>query len=192
MKARIGISLLTAAMALLALASPASAEKKVVKVSGQSQPWNTGVNRKFAFGWNDGRPPAVVFGISLKVNRTITVTATGNTTTTRDGLMLGPNGQSDYITGALPGNSGSYFPSRYIKSDAPVRLNQLVGAFVDADGAIVGEPFAIGEQAELNVPKDAMALSLGINDDIFADNSGELTVVIRYAVPTVTGQEATQ
>ncbi|EGF91723.1 hypothetical protein ABI_01530 [Asticcacaulis biprosthecium C19] len=188
MAARVGI-LVGVAAVVLAMAGPLAAEEKTVKVSAQARPWDTRINKKYGFGSGDGRSPAVAFGISLKVNRTLTVTATGSTTTVRGGPSFGPNGQSDYITGALPGNSGSYFPSRYIKSDNPVRLNQLVGAFVDADGVIIGEPFAIGAQATLDVPKTAVALSMGLNDDIFSDNSGELIVTISYRTPTVTAED---
>ncbi|ESQ91359.1 hypothetical protein ABAC460_07265 [Asticcacaulis sp. AC460] len=190
MLVRIGMSLLT--LAALLAAGPATADEKVVKVSAQARPWDTRINRKYGFGSGDGRAPAVAFGISLKVNRTLTVTATGSTTTARGGPPFGPGGQSDYITGALPGNSGSYFPSRYIVSDNPVCLNQLVGAFVDADGVIIGEPFAIGKQATLDVPKTAVALSMGLNDDIFSDNSGELIVTISYKTPTVTAEDPTE
>lgn len=182
--------LLALAVAIGIVATPALAEDKLVKVSAKAQPWDTGVNRKFPFGRDDGRAAAIAFGINLKFNRKLSLTATGTTTTAQGGASFGPNGQIDYITGSTAGNSGNGFPSRYIDPKAGVvHLNQLVGAFVDADGAIVGQPFAVGEAAVIDVPPDAVALALGINDDIYSDNSGTLDVTIHFKVPTVEGQE---
>ncbi len=52
------------------------------------------------------------------------------------------------------------------------------------------KPFAIGESAEVEIPVGALAIALGINDDIFSDNSGVLDVVVSYAEGSVSVDEA--
>lgn len=83
--------------------------------------------------------------------------------------------------------SGVPFPSRYVdRAQLPMRLNQLVGAFTDADGTVIGQPFAIGAAGEARMPAGAVAVSLGINDDRLAENSGSLSVTITTLGGTVT------
>lgn len=65
-------------------------------------------------------------------------------------------------------------------------LNCLVGAFITSDGRIVGRPFPVGQATSRRVPEGAVALSFGINDDNFADNSGKLTATVTLPRPQVT------
>ena len=52
-------------------------------------------------------------------------------------------------------------------------LAALIGTFTDSSGVIVGTPFAPGDGPfAVAVPGGATFLSLGVNDDIFSDNSG--------------------
>jgi hypothetical protein len=49
----------------------------------------------------------------------------------------------------------------------------LIGTFTDSSGVIVGTPFAPGDGPfKVAVPGQASFLSLGVNDNIFSDNSG--------------------
>jgi hypothetical protein len=63
-------------------------------------------------------------------------------------------------------------------ADWDTYLNQLVGTFADATGAIIGTPFAIGLGRTVSIPVGATQLQLGINDDIFVDNTGELNLAV--------------
>ncbi|WP_404337667.1 hypothetical protein AB2M62_02940 [Sphingomonas sp. MMS12-HWE2-04] len=182
------LALATIAGALLS-AVPAQARDVTVKVSARAMPWSPGVNRKLPFGRGDGTAPATVFAGKLFEGLPITFSATGATSTAAGGERFGPEGQTGYVTNATRGNSGTVFPSYYADpAGYPAHLNQLVGAFVDADGRVVGKPFLIGAQGEARPPAGAVAITLGINDDIYADNEGEIIVTIALPEPKVTVQ----
>lgn len=176
-------ALIALGIAAMASTAPAAAKEVTVVVDAHSAPWQTGVNKKFGFGLGDARAPTVVWQIGLLSGLKLTISATGRTTTFGGGDAIGPNGIPDWITD----RGMALFPSYYMsKKDGPIHLNQLVGCFVNADGVIVGQPFAIGSNAVVEIPEGASALSLGINDDKFSDNDGALTVTISMADPKVT------
>ncbi len=181
------------AMALATLfltGTPALATEKSVVVDGRCRPWDVRANPQRFFGSDEGHAPTVVFDINLHTGETLKLTAVGATTTIPGGGPIGPEGEDDWVANDRAGNSGAFFPSRYVDPKTyPARLNELMGAFVDADGAIVDKPFLIGRGTQVKVPAGAVALSMGINDDIYGDNSGQLTVTISYRVAIVTGQE---
>lgn len=166
---------------------PAAAQtERVLTVDARSAPWNTRMNPKLAFGIGDGRAPTMVM-LGVGPGTKVRFAATGKTTTIVSGLSFGPDGQRDFQTGTEPSGSGVYFPSRYVdRKTLPLYVNQLIGAFVDADGVVVGTPFAIGSGAEARVPEGAFAVTLGINDDRLAENSGSLRVVVTTFGGTVT------
>jgi hypothetical protein len=176
--------------ALILVSSPAVARDVTVRVDARSAPWRVGVNPKMPFGRNDGKGPAIVMGMRLISGTKVRFKATGETRTVADGESFGPSGQDAYVTDANTGSSGRFFPSRYIPAaQYPVKLNQLVGAFINADGVIVGAPFAVGIGAQVEVPEGTAAIALGLNDDIFADNSGALDVVVSYAEGSVSVEQ---
>ena len=80
-------------------------------------------------------------------------------------------GYSGFITDHNVGNSGTYFPSRYVAKE-PTYLEELIGVFTDAKGKIIGRPFAIPDRGTPTIPAKATQLQLGANDDIYSDNSG--------------------
>ena len=178
---------------LLALtAAQAQAAEKTVMVDGKARPWDIGVNPKLYYGISgpNGKAPSYVMGIKLRAGAKLKFTATGTTTTFPGNPSIGPGGEKTFVTDSRYGNPGAFFPSRHFdKATYPTYLNQLVGAFVDADGAVVGQPFPIGEQAEVVIPAGALSISLGINDDNLNDNTGKLQVTIDYTTATVTGEE---
>lgn len=179
---------LVIAMALVA--APAAAKDVTVRVDARAMPWRVGVNPKMPFGRGDGKGPAIVMGMNLLSGTKVRFKATGSTDTIVGGEKFGPSGQAAYVTDANTGGSGSFFPSRYVPATQyPLRLNQLVGSFINADGHIIGTPFAIGDSAELEIPDGAAAIALGINDDIFSDNSGALDVVVSYAEGSVSVED---
>ncbi|QVM83894.1 hypothetical protein [Novosphingobium decolorationis] len=160
-------------------ALPAQAQDFTVKVSGRTMPWSPAINKDMDFGIRDGTRPAMLFGASLIAGSTITFRAHGETTTLPGGARFGPEGQIDYVTEKRPGGSGRLFPSYYLdKADYPAHLNALIGAFVSADGKVIGAPFLIGRETARQVPEGAQAITFGINDDVFHENEGELLVEV--------------
>lgn len=167
-------------MALLALtAGHVQAREVTVIVAATAMPWNPGINGKKSFGRRDGSRPVMIAGQHLFEGAKVRFAASGETTTIPGGIAIGPDGQADFVADDNIGNSGVVFPGHYVdRATRPVKLNALLGAFIDADGRIVGAPFLVGVQAEVRVPAGAMGISLGINDDIYADNGGSLSVTV--------------
>lgn len=183
-----GIAWWTAAIvAMAATAAPAAAQvERTVIVDGRSGPWNPRINRKLPFGIGDSMRPTMVV-LRVGAGTKVRFSATGTTTTVPGGEAFGPDGQAGFPTGDGMSGSGVPFPSRYAdRAQWPMHLNQLVGAFTDADGTVIGRPFAIGAASEARVPAGAVAVSLGINDDRLAENSGSLSVTITTLGGTVT------
>ena len=92
------------------------------------------------------------------------------------------------IFGNLVGVAGS--PSYYLDpSQFPVvYFMALLGAFTDSAGAIVGQPFFIGDGPfTITVPSGASELSMGFNDGGggFFDNSGGVTMSISESPSSV-------
>lgn len=170
------------------LVSPAATARDVeMRVAATAMPWNPGINRKMDFGRHDGTRPALVVGALLQPGSRVDFSASGQTTTVKDGLAFGPDGQQEFVTDAATGNSGTAFPSRYIEaSDYPVHLNALMGAFIDADGRVVGKPFVIGSGTSRQVPEGAQAISMGLNDEIYSDNAGQIVVQVHIPEANVT------
>jgi hypothetical protein len=177
-----------AAMAGTTLAvAPVEAREVTVKVSAKAMPWSPAINRKLPFGRLDGAAPATVFAGKLFEGVPVKFSATGGTTTAAGGERFGPDGQAGFVTDASRGNSGSWFPSYHAdRAGYPAHLNQLMGAFVDADGRVVGKPFLLGAHGKAVPPAGAVAITLGINDDIYSDNAGEIVVTIDLPSPQVT------
>jgi hypothetical protein len=179
--ARHGLALITAAC--LSLGTSLSANAAIVSVDGTDMPWNWvdgGLNTAFQFGINDGTGPTAV-GVTAGSN--ITITALGGTTNafgTDPILDVDANGYPGFIANGNTGSTGEVFPSFYMDfSSEDIFLMTLVGTFADATGAIVGTPFAIYDgPLGLVVPVGATQLLLGLNDDLFADNTGALSVEV--------------
>ncbi|MBN2971893.1 hypothetical protein JW805_07675 [Roseomonas aeriglobus] len=177
------LPLAAAGISALLFATAASGQTMTVRVDAQSRPWSPGANPKLAFGVGDGRAPTMIVRF-LPVGSKIRFEATGRVGWIDGGRAFDPDGDPDLVLD----RSVTLLPSYYISKRAgPVRLVQLVGAFVDADGTVIGKPFAIGRKAEVEVPEGAAAISLGTNDDKFSDNFGsyDVTVYIQQAKVTV-------
>jgi hypothetical protein len=168
--------------AMAAIAGSTLAGEDTVSVPGTAMPWSLKANPMVAFSKGDGTKPAEAKGLKIVPGAEITITATGSTTTVAGGGSFGPEGQAEFVATDQPGGSGTDFPARYVHPDFyPVHLNALIGAFVDGKGALVARPFAVGKSFTVTVPPKAEKLQFGINDDIFADNSGALTVTVKTA-----------
>ena len=170
---------LAGAVSSLALVSaPVLAEAVMVKVPSTTMPWDLKANAHYSYGKGDGTAPAAA-ALTLAEGQKLQMTATGTTTTVGGGGAFGPDGQVDFITNDVLGNSGTFFPSKYVDAtDYPTQLNELIGAFVDGNGRLVAEPFPVGRGYNGVVPKGAVTLEFGINDDIYADNTGEIDVTV--------------
>jgi len=156
-------------------------------VLGSSMPWTWvtgGLNTSYQFGTRDGAAPTVVdrriFRFSPGDAFTLSYVAGKIAASLRfifgstDGTGIGGDSCTDH------GWEGTYFPSRYMQPCPPyTRLMQLIGVFTDDQGALVGSPFRIGNgPVTVTVPNGATRMQLGINDSVFFDNTGSLTVAV--------------
>jgi hypothetical protein len=165
-----------------------------VTVSSTAMPWlwdTTSLNAAFQYGLQDGTGPTTIdssSGISFAPGGTLMITYLDGLTSAFGGAPevtaegYGPNPPSPFVYDASNnlGSSGQLFPSFYMDPAAyPIYLNTLVGTFTDLAGNIVGTPFAVfGGPLSVVVPVGAAQLQLGINDDVFSDNTGALLVQV--------------
>ncbi len=173
-----------------ALAFSLQAGSVTVNVDSTAMPWlwdTVSLNTASPFGILDGIGPTVVdssSGLSFASGGTLTITYLRGLTSAFggapvvDGEGYSPNPPSpfEFDADGNPGSSGQPFPSLYM-SPYHIYLNTLVGTFADSSGNIVGTPFAVfNGPLSVLIPVGATRLQLGINDDIFADNTGSLAV----------------
>src|SRR5207249_10441208 len=85
------------------------------------------------------------------------------------------NTPQDNILGGSYGPAPSYYmnPATY-----PIYNTELVGTFANSSGQIVGTPFGIGNLRTITVPSGATRLQLGMNDNLYVDNSGSWNIQI--------------
>jgi hypothetical protein len=162
-------------------AGPISIDKTV---DGQAGPWSPIVNPAFDYGTHDNIG-ATIFssadGFSFKAGDTLTVTYVSGLTSAFGGApIVDGNGYvGSFFKNDVLGSSGKPLPSFYMGPPYPtdIFLNALVGTFADSSGVIVGTPFAVNNgPLALVIPVGATQLQLGVNDDIFSDNTGALLV----------------
>ncbi|MFT4077117.1 MAG: hypothetical protein QM647_16440 [Asticcacaulis sp.] len=177
-----GFLALAGGLVLAGLSPAAMAETVTVKVSGTAMPWVIKKkNPDLPYGKNDGTAPAVA-PLKLTAGMSLQMTATGSTTTVAGGGGFDPGGQQEFICDDHLGGSGMPFPSMYMAHGFyPVHLNELVAVFTDSKGKIVKSPFPIGTGMNITVPEGAEAIQFGLNDDIYADNSGEIEITLTAA-----------
>ncbi len=171
-----------AGIALAGAGHSALAETVTVKVPGTAMPWIIKKkNPDLPYGKADGTVPAVA-PLKLTAGMSLQMTATGSTTTVAGGGSFDPGGQAEFICDDHLGGSGMPFPSIYMSHGFyPVHLNELVAIFTDGKGRMVKSPFPVGTGLTITVPEGAEAIQFGLNDDIYADNSGEIDVTITPA-----------
>lgn len=166
-------------VAVAALAQPVLAADFTVKVAATAMPWTLKKNKDLPYSKGDGTPAAT---FAVKPGMLLHMTAIGSTTTVAGGGSFDPDGQADFITDDHPGGSGLPFPSMYMNHGFyPTHLNELVATFADSHGKMVKSPFPVGSHMTITVPEGAEVLQFGINDDVYADNSGEIDVTINVA-----------
>jgi len=171
------------------------------------------LNSAYQYGVDDGTPPVVVdasSAISFAPGGTLVITFLGPAdssctpsncvsidTLTSSTMPGSPTPYEDangltlstaipYNASNNPGTSGRDFPSDYMsQASYPIYLGALVGVFTDSSGNIVGTPFFIGDgPTSVMIPGGGVTqLQLGIDDDIFYDNSGSLSVQVQGPDP---------
>lgn len=162
-----------------------------VTVNALSGPWNygPGFNDGLEYGINDHFNATVVSsssGFDFTPGKTLTISYLGGMTSAYfdhgpevDAQGYTPASRSEYVTDDGTGSSGTVFPSFYMDGNGyPMYLMELVGAFTDALGNVVGTPFNVSLGTTAVIPSGATRLQLGMNDDVFGDNQGELQVRI--------------
>jgi hypothetical protein len=161
-----------------------------VTVNSKAGPWlwnNTTLNTAYQYGVNDNIAPSTInssSGLDFAAGNALTINyLNGKTSAYGTSPEVDAKGYfGSYTANGFGGSSGLGFPSKYMTADWDTYLNQLVGTFADATGAIIGTPFAIGLGRTVSIPVGATQLQLGINDDIFADNTGELNLTVSQSV----------
>jgi PEP-CTERM motif len=160
------------------------ASASTVDVLGTAGPWDPTIAGNPAYGTGDQTPATVV---SVNGGDNITITYLSGLTSAFSGLAPSVDatgyvgsgfGSGTGLTGV--GSSGNVFPSFTIdptNSGSPIYLAALIGDFVNASGVVIGTPFAPGDGPfAVTAPSGAVALQLGLNDDIFSDNTGDLQI----------------
>jgi PEP-CTERM motif len=192
---------------LLAVALGASGAANAAafyNVAGTSRPWDwttDGLNSAYQFGTQDGTGPTIASFASAGITAGgswavlavsgLTSAFGGTPTVGNNGYVGSPFKDND------PGSSGNFFPGHYMPTEwnadpgAGLFLNALVATFTDDNGQIVGNPFSVGTVffngmsysyligvGGIPTPAGATRIQLGLNDDIFSDNTGSLKVCV--------------
>lgn len=172
-------------IALVAAAGTASATTVTVSVSAFSGPWDPTIAGNPAYGVGDNSPATV---IPVAPNATVGITYLSGLTSAFSGAgaTQDANGYTYLSFGSGVGftgvgSSGTYFPSHAIdptNSGSPIYLSELIGDFVNSSGVVLAA-FAVGDGPfSIAAPAGTAALQLGVNDDIYSDNSGALNVQV--------------
>ncbi len=135
-------------------------------VDGKSGPWNysSTLNTGYRYGVGDQFSPTVI-------------NATSGLDFTAGNILVVTDTTSIPVQTAF---GGFGLPAQYTASPLSTYVGELIGTFANPTGAILGTPFAIASSSSLNltIPNGASQLLLGINDDVFADNSGSIIATI--------------
>lgn len=172
---------LTLSASLMALSVGAQALTVNTTVDATSNPWDITTNSGSTYNTSGSTGPTVVTGGGLD----FTAGSVFNISYTSGSISLGahPSLTVNDGNGIVSRFSGSTFPANSIASGA--LLGAIVGTFTDASGLIVGNPFAIGSGPVFVAPAGATQLLLGINDDLFGDNSGSFEVSVEQSTSAV-------
>jgi hypothetical protein len=127
----------------------------------------------------DNGPPTTVI---VTAGDLVTIQYMSGTTSPESGINLDANG---CCTPSNTVETAGVFPGIYTTNPGNVLLSELMGTFA-FNGVIVGTPFAIGDASlSLVAPATANELLLGINDNVYGDNSGSLTVSVTEVASSV-------
>jgi PEP-CTERM motif len=178
--------------AALSVGAAGLATAATVSVSAFSGPWSQTANPTLDYGVHDNSAPTVLSLLPSATSITITydsglTSAFGGVPPSVDALGYVGSIFGSGVGMSGIGSSGDPFPSFFIdpsNTGSPIYLNALIGAFTNISGLVIGSPFACNAinacdgSVSILIPAGATELSLGVNDDIFADNSGALTLTV--------------
>jgi hypothetical protein len=150
-------------------------------IPSTSGPWSPSLNPTFDYGIHDEGPPVVIdatSGLSFTPGSTLTVSYVSGLVQAGVGYpRVDANGEPGNVVNFAEGRPAR-FPAFYMNPGPDVMSMELVGTFAN-NGVIVGQPFPIGNgPTTLTVPTGANQLLLGIDDALYRDNSGALTVQV--------------
>jgi hypothetical protein len=153
----------------------------VLGTAGPYDPANP-LNAAIDYGVHDNTAPTA---IPVNAGDNITITYVSGLTSAFGGIpTVDADGYVGGIFGSGPGRSGigsssTFMPSYYLdptNTGTPVNLNHLMGSFANSLGKVL-TAFAIGNGPfSITAPSGTTFLLLGMNDDIFRDNTGFLNV----------------
>jgi hypothetical protein len=184
--------ILSNALFLTSMASAAT----VLGTAGPYDPTNP-LNSAIDYGVHDNTAPTA---IPVNAGDSITITyVSGLTNAFGNAPDVDANGYVGNFFGSGPGrfgggsggvgSSGKPFPSYYLdptNTGTPVNLNELMGSFVNSAGKVI-VAFAIGDGPfSMTAPVGTAFLLLGMNDDIFHDNTGSLNVDVAGSTAVAT------
>ena len=193
--------LLVGAVFAASMAMAGTASATLVTVDATAGPWDPAIAGNPTYGVGDQTAPTDVV---VNPGDDITITYVSGLTSSFGGVSptvdaLGYTGSifgsgqgggcpSTGCTGI--GSSGQPFPSFSIdptNAGSQIALNALIGDFVNSSGVILDE-FATGDGPfAITAPAGAVALQLGINDDIFTTGVGSIASDPVSIVPDNTG-----
>jgi hypothetical protein len=163
----------------------------VLGTAGPYDPTNP-LNAGIDYGVHDNTAPTT---IAVNTGDNITIAYVSGLTSAFGGTpTVDANGYVGGIFGSGPGrsgigSSGTPFPSFYLdptNTGTPVNLDELMGSFVNSSGGVI-VAFAIGDGPfSITAPSGAAFLQLGVNDDIYSDNTGFLNVDVTGSTAMVT------
>jgi hypothetical protein len=163
-------------------------------VSGAAGVWDVTVNPDRHYGRADGPPgPATpVFGVRgspidpWAVGGRITVTyVSGTPLAGANGTALGNGGLG--VPGWAPIVAPCTSSPGCYTGEPETYLEQLIGAFIDKKGVVVGTPFVMNNLWTGIIPEGATQLLMGFNDDYYADNGDGIFVDVEYDFCSVYG-----
>src|ERR1700677_3504351 len=172
------------ALAIALCSAPAWAGSVDVTVDSHVGPWSQASNPALDYGVHDNTGPTVVAvtpGENLTISYLSGLTSAfgGTPTVDANGYVGGAFGSGVGLSGI--GSSGTPFPSFFIdptNTGPDIWLAELIGDFATG-GVVVGTPFAIGDGPfAIMVPAGVTQLQLGVNDDIYSDNTGSLLIQV--------------
>ena len=187
MHSNFGKNLARAVVAAIGLTTGAAAHALTLNetVNALDGPWqyvNGGLNTNFQYGVDDEAAPLVVSssnGLAFTAGTTLDIEYVSGST--NEGGFASPdaNGDPSFVFNGNNGNSGKPAPSFYFNPNTyPAYLGVLSGTFANSAGTIIGTPFKVGDSIDLTVPAGATQLQLGINDDIYSDNTGAYQITV--------------
>ena len=176
---------------LVSSAGIASALTITKTVVGNAGPWNWvngGLNTAYQYAnenvsSSQNSAPTLISatdGFTFAVGDNLTISyLSGGVVKSIGDTPVDANGYSDYpLNNQLVGSYGPG-PSYYMNpATYPIYNSELVGTFANSSGQIVGTPFGIGNFRIITIPAGATRLQLGMNDNLYGDNSGSWNIQI--------------